>query len=165
MLQEGGFYRDTDYEVFHSLRPFHETCDFYAAFEPDGCFVGNACFGARAGHPILQKALNLIERNFRTELKIKQKEDNRLPLYIQQNQGNPVFSTGPYLLSVASGLEIAGPKEEHQKQNIDVIFPAEVFYPYAPLPGKELFLKDISDPKFRYPLDAMGVHYWASSWH
>jgi mannosyltransferase OCH1-like enzyme len=53
----GGVYIDTDFECLRSIEPLLEDVDFFAAYRKPRR-VNNALFGAVAGHPILDRALD-----------------------------------------------------------------------------------------------------------
>jgi mannosyltransferase OCH1-like enzyme len=63
----GGVYIDMDYECLRELDDFHYTYDFYTSLQPlDSFFVqlGNALFGSRPGHPILQHCIETIRNDW-----------------------------------------------------------------------------------------------------
>ena len=65
LLQYGGYYLDTDYELFQSLKPYSKTYDFVAGIEPMSAFLCNAFIGSRPNHPVLHTYLELIMHNLR----------------------------------------------------------------------------------------------------
>ena len=63
LARHGGVYVDTDVECLRPLDPLLKGLDFFAAFEMPG-LVGTAILGARPGHPVFQRAAELVGETF-----------------------------------------------------------------------------------------------------
>ncbi len=121
LLAQGGFYQDLDGEVyrpetFNALRKYN----FVGGKELDNqlTYIGNAFFGASAGHPIIKDSFNLIKRNLLTDRSL-------LPEYLQFpcNIGcKIIYETGSPLLTIAYF------KNANQNNSLDIIFPNKVFF-------------------------------------
>jgi hypothetical protein len=59
LARHGGVYVDTDVECLRPLDPLLKGLDFFAAYEMPG-LVGTAILGARSGHPVFQRACELV---------------------------------------------------------------------------------------------------------
>jgi len=140
----GGYYMDTDYEVFQSLKPFSKVYDLVAAIEPMSAFLCNAFIGARPNHPVIHKYLDLIISNLR---------------YAEKNSGEngykTIVETGPAVFTLAFSLA-AG-----HIGNIDIALPHMVIFPsiFRAYPCKPVVV-----PHSSVPAEAIGVHYWETSW-
>lgn len=76
----GGIYIDTDFECYRNLEPLLKSDNFFSG-EKEGV-IGNAIFGAKAGHPILRKIIDAM------------------PQSIEENKDfGPNISTGPVFLT------------------------------------------------------------------
>ena len=150
--QEGGIYPDTDYLITQSPLFFNYLYDFYAGIEPMSAFVANSYIASKPGHPIIKKALALMERNF-TEL---------APEYIQTIDETSGFKTiqltGPGMFTTAV-FKGAG-----QRGNRDIIFPPEVLYP---IEGQQIYPAPaalVVKPGQPMPAQSGGAHFWEGSW-
>ncbi len=109
----GGCYVDIDFQCFEKLDILHHCYDFYSGVLPldTGLFcVNNGLIGARAGHPILEASISMMQssRNF-----------NRHHYFAI------ILATGPIPFTRAVW------KAANQENNIDIVFPCSYFYPLA----------------------------------
>jgi mannosyltransferase OCH1-like enzyme len=121
----GGLYLDYDVKCLQPLDFLHDTYDFYAGMEDfwSSCYCCNAVIGARKGHPIIQACIEQIK---------------------QYENKEPDLQNWPYKSAAEKAkfitLVTTGPKMFTQgiwqaidcKNNIDIIFPPEVFYAQTP---------------------------------
>lgn len=151
LRQFGGYYLDTDYEVFQSLKPYSKVYDMVVAVEPMSALLCNAFIGARPDHPVINKGLELITRNI-----INQKTD--APDYIRNNTDTgwkTIVETGPAMLTAAFALA-AGQGDE-----VDIAMPPMLIYP---TPVNEYPKKEVVKPNKTIPAEAVGAHYWETAW-
>lgn len=144
LYRYGGLYVDVD---FACLKPFdwlHHTCDFYTGMHAvpllfnNKLRIANGLIGAKPNHPILKYAVDHIP-NFRNKKRVAQR-------------------TGPdFFTSILK----ASLKKSHDNGNIDIIFPANFFYPRGQKGGRGCRLEDGSC--FINP-ESMGAHYYTAYW-
>lgn len=96
----GGLYRDLDYEVYKAdklitlMQKFNFLGGKEYTIEPT--FIGSAFIGAVAGHPIINEALRLIERNY---------NNVDVPDYIKYpctKEFKLLYETGPAVITMAA---------------------------------------------------------------
>jgi len=144
----GGFYLDTDYELFQSLKPYSKAYDLFMGLEPMSVYLCNAFMGARQNHPVVNKSLEMILRNLGPEA----------PEYVKnapENGFKTIIETGPALVTAAFGLT-AG-----QGDNVDIVLPPQTIYPATAdvYPKKQVVV-----PNGKMPTQAIGAHYWNTAW-
>lgn len=143
----GGLYVDIDEKCFKSFDLLHHSCNFYAGVHTlplltshkNKLRVANGIFAAAPGHPIMGYAIEEIKRN-RHHRKIYDR-------------------TGPDYLTrmIAKWLNT-----KEQDDSLDVVFPANYFYPlgqrsgglYKIKPGGKIHLKP----------ETIAAHYYACYW-
>ncbi len=148
LKQFGGFYLDTDYEVFQSLKPYSKVYDLVVGLDPMSPFLGNAFMASHTHHPFLAKSLELIKRNF----------SKKAPPYVNRKINDNITTlalTGPVMVTVAF-TSSAGKGE-----NIDIVLPPQSLYPTTDgfCPTKEIVV-----PDGRLPAQCIGAHYWDNAW-
>jgi mannosyltransferase OCH1-like enzyme len=144
----GGYYLDTDYELFQSLKPYSKAYDLIMGVEPMSVLLCNAFMGARPDHPVINKSLEMIQRNHSTEA----------PNYIKANTDEgwrTIIETGPALVTAAF-KHAAG-----QGDNVDIALPPQIIYP---TPADIYPKKQVVKPNGRIPAEALGAHYWETAW-
>lgn len=150
LKQFGGFYLDTDYEVFQSLIPYSLAYDLIVGLDPMSPFLGNAFLATTSDHLFLSKALELIKRNFSSELPEYVKREIDL-----KNEYVTVVLTGPILITVAFTLT-AG-KSDH----VDIVLPPQLIYPAL---ADVYPMLEVAVPDGRFPPQTIGAHYWNNAW-
>lgn len=149
LRQFGGFYLDTDYELFQSLKPYSKVYDMVVAVEPMSAFICNAFIAACPNHPVVNKGLSLIVRNLNPET---------VPAYIKNNHDvgfKTIIETGPALLTAAFAL--AG--GQHGK--VDIAMPPMLIYPTS---VDAYPCNQVVKPNEAIPSQAIGAHYWETAW-
>lgn len=149
LKQFGGFYLDTDYELFQSLKPYSKVYDMVVAVEPMSAFLCNAFIGACPNHPVVDKGLEMIMRNMNPET---------TPDYIKNNNDRgfkTIIETGPAMLTAAFAL--AGGKNG----NVDIAMPPMIIYPTS---INEYPNDQVVKPGKTIPAQAIGAHYWETAW-
>lgn len=124
LFQEGGIYVDHDIECFHSFASLTSSVDFFAGLEPphrnkgidSRVFCCNALIGAKAGHPILLKALEDVKQRWE---EIEQKFSGSDVL----SKTLKVFHRTFYSFALAVREKL------NQEGNKDIVLPASFFYP------------------------------------
>jgi ankyrin repeat protein len=111
----GGSYRDLDFEIYRADKFFElmQGFDFLAGkeFDHDPVFIGSASVSSIIDHPIINKALDLLKRNFDSE---------QIPEYIKfplNKVWKLVYETGPAVITMAVH------KAVNQNGNADLIMP------------------------------------------
>jgi mannosyltransferase OCH1-like enzyme len=110
LLAEGGIYLDTDVEVLKSFEPLlrHESFLGFQQEEEEADWVNGAVWGARPGHPLPKRCLELT-----------------LELFAQTGE----FYRGPTVITRA--LKETGLREYGLQETGGVtVYPAEYFYPF-----------------------------------
>lgn len=123
LLEEGGVYRDFDYEIYRAkeLEELLEAFNFVAGKEKytDISFIGNAFIASIKNHPIIKTSLDdYIKRNFDSKKEL-------LPLYLQypcNKSVKVIFETGSPVITNAYF------KSANQNGNFDLVMSANVFY-------------------------------------
>lgn len=148
--QFGGFYLDTDYEVFHSLKPYSKAYDLVTGLEHMSPSLCNAFIASRPKHPFLIKALELIKRNFSDQAPYYVKRDSTL-----EDGLNAIVLTGPCMITMAFAMT-AG-----RNQNRDITLPPQILFPARQdtYPACENVF-----PGSPIPPQAIGAHYWHVAW-
>ncbi|MGN6670286.1 MAG: hypothetical protein ACTHJ4_01940 [Candidatus Nucleicultricaceae bacterium] len=149
--EEGGIYTDTDYALRQSAIVLCRAYNFFAGLEPMSSFVGNACYGASKNHPIINKYIELMVRNYTSSL---------VPEYIKKIPDHDGFKT--ILLTGPSVLGFAIYHAANKDSNVDIVFPPKMLYP-TPVddyPQKEV-VKD-GDPLSD---ESLGEHFWETAWN
>ena len=144
----GGYYLDTDYEVFQSLIPYSKAYDMVVGLEPMSAYLCNAFIAACPNHPVVQKGLEMIKRNL----------SNEAPDYVRNAPDNgfkTIVETGPIAFSLAFAL--AGGKGDYQ----DIVLPPQTIYPAQANPYPQ---KQPVTPDGKIPAQAIGAHYWNTAW-
>ncbi len=155
----GGIYRDTDYRIHQSLLPLLNSYDFVAAREPWWNLISNALIIACPGHPMIRKAMDMIQRNC-------QSSANPIPSYLQHEIDNKaknkmeskwytIFMTGPGMFFPVIDQAF------NQEGYTDIILP----HPYL-LPSTLIAFPqgDHIGWNQSVPLPSYGVHYFEGSW-
>ena len=148
LRQMGGFYLDTDYELYQSLKPYAKGYNLVMGLEPMSAYLCNAFMGASPNHPVVNKSLEMIKRNFSDDV----------PDYIKRvtDKGfKTIIETGPALVTAAFGLA-AG-----QGDNVDIVLPPQIIYPAAAAVYPK---KQVVTPDGKIPATAFGAHYWNTAW-
>lgn len=121
LYQEGGLYVDHDVKCFKSFDPFHQGFDLYCGIEPphepvvsSSISVCNNVIGARAGHPVLKKCIDLIESRWETYSIAYPGEDKESIIYRVAHR-----SFAPFDMAMR---ELGG-----EGENKDIAFPAAYF--------------------------------------
>ncbi|MFS8564219.1 MAG: hypothetical protein LVR00_07930 [Rhabdochlamydiaceae bacterium] len=124
LYQEGGVYIDHDVECMQSFDLFNNTYDFYVGMQmPDTTFLSssvvptNNLIGARAGHPIMKRCLDVIEKNW-----------DRIEQEYPGNDRNSMISRVAHRTFIVLGDSYTASRG--QGANRDIVFPA--FYFNAP---------------------------------
>jgi mannosyltransferase OCH1-like enzyme len=149
LKQLGGFYLDTDYQLFQSLTPYSKAYDMIMGLEPMSALLCNAFIGARPEHPTVNMALDMIKRNLNPEV---------APDYIRQNNDEgwkTIVETGPGMITAAF-KHSAG-----QHGNVDIALPPQLIYP---TPTNDYPRKQVVKPYGAIPAEALGAHYWETAW-
>lgn len=155
LYKVGGIYRDTDYRIHQSLLPLLEQYNFIAAREPFWSFISNALLISSPGHPMIHKAIEIVERN--CLYKANPAPDYLLKLtHIQDEMAwDTVFKTGPGMFYPV--LDHAFDREDWT----DVLLPHSYFIPSHfqayPQPHSVGWGDSV-------PLPAYGAHYFENSW-
>lgn len=149
LRQFGGYYLDTDYEVYQSLKPYSKVYDSIVALEPMSALICNAFIAARPEHEVINKALELINRNLNYETS---------PNYIKYNTDNgwkTIIETGPALLTIAHALASG------KACNTDIVLPPMLIYPTV---VNKYPYKDVVKPNTSVAAESIGGHYWETAW-
>ena len=149
LKQFGGFYLDTDYELFQSLKPYSKVYDMVVAVEPMSPYLCNAFIGACPDHPVVDKCLEMIIRNM---------NPGTSPDYVKNAPNNgfkTILETGPIMLTNAFAL--AGGKHG----TVDIAMPPMLIYP---TPVDEYPKQQVVKPGEAIPAEAIGAHYWETAW-
>ena len=147
--QFGGWYLDTDLELYQSLKPYCKTYDMVVALEPMSVILCNACIGSRPSHPVIIKGLELINRNLDTP---------NSPDYIKNNPDkgwSTIIETGPVLLTLAFA------KAGGKIGETDIVLPPMLIYP---TPVNEYPRKQVIKPNEPKPAESICGHYWETAW-
>ncbi len=144
----GGFYLDTDYELFQSLIPYAKAYHMIVGLEPMSAYLCNAFIGSCPNHPVINRALAMITRNLSTQA----------PDYVKNAPDNgfkTIVETGPAMFTFAFAL--AGGLEEYT----DIVLPPQMLYPAQSdtYPSKQVVV-----PRGKIPASALGAHYWNTAW-
>ena len=114
----GGVYRDVDLEFLKPLSALNYGYDLYVGMEHHCGYPGNAFIASRAGHPVIKRMLEILDRNFDPE---------RAPTYIRGTKfldwNGPMWTicqTGPVVLGVALATAKTNPND------INIVFPPQV---------------------------------------
>jgi GR25 family glycosyltransferase involved in LPS biosynthesis len=155
MQKYGGIYHDLDYEIFdaHSIIKYMKSFNYFNSKEFDfhDSFVGNAFFSSSSNHPVINEMVSLISRNLNDKM--------NAPEYIQHPKtlSDEIFvTTGPVAMSIACY------KSMNKDGNIDVIFPAAVFY-NAKKVNPSITL-GVSNQFHGLPLKTIGADMFLGSW-
>lgn len=144
----GGYYLDTDYELFQSLLPYSKVYDLVVGLEPMSAYLCNAFIGACPDHPVVNKGLELINRNM----------SQQAPDYVKNAPNNgfkTIVETGPAMFTAAFAL--AGGNDGYT----DIVLPPQTIYPAA----KDIYpYKKVVVPNGKIPAQAIGAHYWNTAW-
>lgn len=144
LLQQGGIYVDHDASCLKSFDSLHRGYDFYCGLEtPHPPFVhrsittGNGVLGARAGHPVIAKVIDLIVQNWRVLRK--------------KFRGHDPFSSAELVMQrTYIALTHALPETMDREGNIDIVFPSAYFFAktgITPLYSKHFFADSWSPSK------------------
>lgn len=149
----GGFYLDTDYELYQSLQVHAKAYDMIMGVEPMSAYLGNAFMGAAPDHPVIDKALEMVNRNFSDDC----------PGYIKAagDEGfKTILETGPGMISAAFA------KEAGRFGNTDIVLSPQEIYPAAleENRGASLPMKEVVVPNGPISAHAFGAHYWNTAW-
>lgn len=155
----GGVYRDTDYRIHQSLLPLLTHYDFVAAREPWWHLISNALIISCPGHPMIRKAMDIIQRNCHST-------SNPIPTYLQyeidqkketnvESKWYTVFMTGPgiFFPVIDQGF--------NQKGYTDIILPHPYLQPSYHIAFPQPDHLGWQQP---VPLPAYGVHYFEGAW-
>lgn len=114
----GGVYRDVDLIFLKPLTALNYGYDLYVGMEHHCGYPGNALIASRAGHPVITKMLEILDRNF---------DPKRAPKYIQGTKcldwNGPMWTvcqTGPVVLGIALVTAKTDPRD------INIIFAPQV---------------------------------------
>lgn len=143
----GGYYTDTDYELYQSLIPFSKAYDLVVGMEPMSVYLCNAFIGSCPNHPVITKCLEMIKRNF-----------SDAPAYIKNAPDNgfkTIVQTGPVAFTLAFAL--AADQGDYR----DIVFPPHVVYPAL---TEDYPKKQVITPDGKKPAKAIGGHYWRTAW-
>jgi mannosyltransferase OCH1-like enzyme len=117
----GGVYLDCDVECFEKLDSLNDNFDFYAGLEEIVIEVelGNAIIGARKGHPVVKRAVDLI-KSYESKAPEMRSWDTSNEIIDEVNR--TLVSTGPVLLTKAFW------EASDQEGFRDIVFPAIFLY-------------------------------------
>jgi mannosyltransferase OCH1-like enzyme len=136
----GGVYVDVDVKCLKSFKLLNTYYDFYAGLAPitnNIGFINNGVIGAKAGHPILKKYMELMRK--------------------YKNERGIVYRTGPAVFTEAFKQTL---KENPYAFMHSIILPASFF---SPLGGDNSFTTQEEHEKEIGP-EAFAVHYYHASW-
>lgn len=143
----GGYYLDTDYELFQSLLLYSKAYDMIVGLEPMSVYLCNAFIGASPNHPVINKALEMIKRNL----------SKNAPDYVKNAPNNgfkTIVETGPFMFTIAFALAA-------DKGTKDIVLPPQTIYPAR---ADEYPKKQVVTPDGKIPAQAIGAHYWNTAW-
>jgi mannosyltransferase OCH1-like enzyme len=141
--KEGGVYMDTDFHTLENLSPYNYLYDFYISQESISTRLCNALIGAAPGHPVMEKAIELVDSNLTTK-----------PAYIKNSRIEPVMlETGPDMISVAFY------QKADQPGYTDIVLPPFLFIPQNP-PLYPDFKTEIDN---KIPLTLLAYHSYDSA--
>ena len=147
LIQYGGYYLDTDYELFQSLKPYSKIYDMTVALEPMSVLLGNAFIGAKPNHPVIHTYLKLIIRNLHKET---------APEYLDSDTGySTIVATGPAVITMAFALAAGSDR------NRDIALPPMLIYPTLFNRYPEQYVVTPDSP---IPAESIGAHYWETAW-
>ena len=159
----GGIYHDLDYEIFDAepIVRYMKSFNYFNGREFDfhDSFIGNAFFACSPGHPVMNEMANLILRNLNATKDTTDTVDE-LPGYIldPQTSADGIFTTtGPVAMTIANY------KATNKEGNIDVIFPAIVFY-NAKFVNPDIKLS-VSDQFYNITLKSLGADMFSGGWN
>lgn len=123
----GGLYLDYDVECFQSFDFLHNAFDFYAGMEDfwSSCYCCNAVIGANREHPVIQTCIKTINSY---ENKTPDLEDWPYRNRAEKEKYITLITTGPKMFTHSIWYAA------NRTNNIDIIFPPEVFYSQQPTP-------------------------------
>ncbi len=121
----GGLYLDYDVTCLRSFNFSHYAYDFYAGMEDfwSSCYCCNAVIGARKGHPIIQACIENIKQ-YENKKPNLQNWPHRSPA--EKEIFITLITTGPKMFTQSIWQAV------DCKNNVDIIFPPEVFYAQTP---------------------------------
>ena len=121
LWSQGGIYRDIDFEFIKNPIKFHYLVDFYGGLEGlESATICNAMIAAKPHHPILKRALELIQHNLLYQ-----------PPYMLSAGSihQPLWTlccTGPFLFSIA--CENVLRCDASTSEELNLIFPSPTFF-------------------------------------
>jgi mannosyltransferase OCH1-like enzyme len=124
----GGLYLDYDVRCLKELDFLNYAYDFYAGIEDfwNSCYCCNAVIGARREHPIIQTCIENIKQY---ENKKPSLQNWPYKSHAEKEKFITLITTGPKMFTQGIWQAI------DKKNNVDIIFPPEVFYAQTPTPA------------------------------
>jgi len=124
MQQYGGVYHDLDWKLYRPeiLIGYMKTFHYLGGQEGTDWFssIGNAFFANKAGHPVINKLAQLMERNLNQE-----KYSEYVPDYIKfpaREFDRVISQTGPIAMTIAYHLA------SNQEGNVNAVLPCHILY-------------------------------------
>lgn len=152
----GGIYTDFDYEIFDAppIIQYMKSFNYFNSREFDfqDSFIGNAFFASSINHPIINEASKLISRNLNDTI--------NYPKYIKypKTPSDELFmKTGPVVMTIAFF------SQNNKNDNIDMLFPAAVFY-NAKKVNPNIGLS-VSDEFYGIKLKTIGADMFSGNWN
>ncbi len=146
--QFGGLYVDMDFECLNPelFTLLHRYYDFYTGITPVDCSlfgVNNAIIGSVKGHPILEKYIHAIRKNWYKPT--------------TGSYSEVVLKTGPGLFTTVF-MKYAG------KTTIDIALPPSLFYPLGLRQGEYLQKYFENVKRAAIKPESAAIHWWTQSW-
>jgi len=103
----GGIYQDLDYEIYQpdKVINYMKAFDLFLGFDNEYvAYIGNAFIASHKNHPVINKALELVQRNLNVKNDKQKKKVNYVPKYIREpctRFSDIIFTTGPTVLTLS----------------------------------------------------------------
>ena len=156
----GGVYVDMDAECIKPLDTLHYRYNFYTGIARNSLDleIANALIGTQPGHPIIQRCIELADKQLTDYFARPNRIQNVAELI--SLVGSPTFTKA-----------ILQQADTQRKKRVDIIFPITFFYPWFQQYGIEadqwhgsLNITTKKDLKQLVQPESFAMHYWAGSW-
>lgn len=125
LLNEGGMYVDHDVRPYRSFNTLHTVFDFYVGLENPHINAGtetkvfpcNCLFGAKPGHPIIQKTIDLVAQRW-------EEVEKRYPKQDTESNFNRVINRTFHSFTMATKQCL------NRDGNFDMVLPSSFFFAY-----------------------------------
>lgn len=154
--QYGGVFRGADVEIVQSLKAFNGAYDLYCGLGGAVHYPVTSLLAAKQHHPVLQKAINLLERNLDQGLQPKYLKD------ILSNSQSKESLFDSMILALEVGPLIVGLLHASNPEvSYDAVFPSYVFSPLR----RQADIRHNDDSRQPFLLETMAIHYLNRYWY